>query len=183
MTILAGMLLATAILYVLFLQIRELNELTRTRYRFRYFELRDRLAMLVATGKLKEKSWEYEHIIDTLNFHISAVERVSMMRLVEILAEYHLSTEEERKVRQMSKRLDDKEVAAIVVGYMATTYELIRRNSRAQLALVRGLNRLVQRTAGKDILKGPVEKVREPDRALSAIKSHQSAFEPVLAAA
>lgn len=185
MTILAGMLIATAILYIVFLMIREANELTRTRFRFRFFALRDELAMLVATGQLKEDSWEYRHVIDVLNFHISAVEQVSMMRIIDSLAEYHLSPSEEKNVQALSKRVEDRQVANIIVGYMKTTHDLICRNSRVQISLVRFLGRVLKEKvkANTKIHPLPVNKVATPERALSAIKTHQSAFEPKLLAA
>lgn len=185
MTTLVGMLIATVVLYIVFMMIREAGELTRTRFKFKYFALRDELAMLVATGKLKEDSWEYKHIIDTLNFHISAVEKLSMMRIVEMFAEYHLSHEERLRVRMMSRRVDHKEVAKIVVGYMETTYELIRRNSRAQIALVRLASLVLGRKPStKARATGlAVAGVAKPNRALSAIRTHQREFMPMLNAA
>lgn len=184
MSTLAGMLITVSVMYIMFVMIRETNELTRTRFRLRYFALRDELAMLVAEGKLTEDSWEYKHIIDTLNFHIRSVERLSMTRIVEMLAEYHLSADEERRVKMMRKHVDDKDVANIVVGYMNTTYDLINRNSRAQIYLVRLMARLLANSPMTKKRAGalPVSKVVTPERALSAIRTHKTVFEPILAA-
>lgn len=173
MTELASMLIGTVLLFIVFVQIREANELTRTKYRFRYFALRDKLAMLVAKGELAEASWEYQHIVQTLNFHISAVESLSLFRIADVLANYHLSSAEERQVNMISKKLDNKEVAAIVVGYMDTTYELIRRNSRVQIAIVRAMDALGHWR--KDASSSRPESLAEmPNRALSTIRTHQS---------
>lgn len=174
MTILISMIIGTLVLHILFVLIRESNELTRTKFRFRYFELRDRLAMLVANGELSEKSWEYQHIVETLNFHISAVERLSLFRIVDVLANYHLSKEEEKQVQLISKKVENRQVAEIVVGYMETTYELIQRNSRMQLAILRGMKRVFFRTKYKDLPPKANLVATTPTRALSAIRSHQS---------
>ncbi len=99
MNVLISLLIGTYILYILFIQISEYNELELTKFRFRFFALRDRLALLVATGKLAEDSWEYQHIVAVLNYHISAVETMSVMRVVDLLVQYHTSPEEERQVQ------------------------------------------------------------------------------------
>lgn len=165
MTMLISMLIGTSILYIVFLQIRESNELTRTNFRFRYFALRDQLAMLVATGKIKEDSWEYKNIIQTLNFHISAVERLSLFRVVEVISKYHLSSQEERQIKQLSKKIDDKEVAKILFCYLQTTFDLIKRNSRMQILFVRVIGWFLhERKMGNKV---------DATRALSRIKSHQ----------
>lgn len=180
MTMLISLLIGTFVLYFLFLQIREDNELTRTKFRFRFFALRDRLAMLVAAGKLKEDSWEYQHIVETLNFHISAVERLSIFRIVDVLANYHLSSKEEKQVKLLSKKIDDHDVAMVVVGYMETTYDLINRNSRIQIALVRVIGKFLRKTNAPQSRAGSI--ATTPDRALSTIRSHQSELEAMLSA-
>lgn len=181
MTMLISLLISTFVLYIFFMQICESNDLTRTKFRFRYFALRDRLAMLVATGRLKEDSWEYQHIVETLNFHISAVEHLSIFRIVEVLANYHLSSKEERQVKKLSKKIDDNDVAKIVVEYMETTYDLINRNSRAQIFLMKILGRYLQKSKAAESRAGKI--ATTPNRALSTIRSHQSEFGSSLSAA
>ncbi|MFA7242413.1 MAG: hypothetical protein WC091_20050 [Sulfuricellaceae bacterium] len=179
MTALISLLIGTFVLYILFLQIRESNELTRTKFRFRYFALRDRLAMLVAAGRLKEDSWEYQHIVETLNFHISAVERLSLSRITDVLADYHLSSKEEQQVKVLRNKIGDKDVAKIVVDYMETTYDLINCNSRVQIALMRVIEQYLR---NENAPQSRVEAIATtPNRALSTIRSHQNAFEPGLA--
>lgn len=182
MTVLISMLIGTSLLYLLFIQIRESNELTRTKYRFKYFELRDNLAMLVSKGALAETSWEYRQIIETLNFHISAVERLSLFRIVDVLANYHLSSKEERQVEMFSKRIEDKAVTEIVVGYLETTYELIKRNSRMQLAFVRAIGWLLSCRKSDQHTQAEML-ATTPNRALSTIRSHQHAIGASLAIA
>lgn len=179
MTLLISMLIGTSVLYIFFLQIRESNELNRTKFRFRYFALRDQLAMLVATGKIKEDSWEYKNIIQTLNFHINSVESLSFLRVVEVIAKYHLSSKEERQVRQLSKKVDNKEVAKILFCYLETTSDLIRRNSRLQILLVRVIGRFLRIMK----MKNSSADATMPDRALSKIKSHKAELELTLSAA
>lgn len=181
MTLLISLLIGTFVLYIFFLQIREDNELTRTKFRFRYFALRDQLAMLVSAGKLKEDSWEYKHIVETLNFHISAVEHLSLFRIVEVLANYHLSSKEEKQIKMLSKKIEDKEVVKIVVGYMETTYDLINRNSKVQIALVRVIGQHLQNANASQSRAGAI--ATTPKRALSTIRSHQTMLGSSLAAA
>ena len=182
MSELVSLLIGTMILYAIFVHIREYNELIRAKFRFRFFALRDRLAMLVVTGKLAEDSWEYQHIVSTLNFHISAVEKMSIMRVVDLFVSYHTSPKEEQRVKLLSKRIEHKDVAQIVVDYMSVTYDLIKRNSRIQITLIRTVGRLL-RSFGSTTLRPSHQVVVNPDRALSAIRSHQSVFEANLAAA
>ncbi|MBK9522589.1 MAG: hypothetical protein IPO13_13450 [Rhodocyclaceae bacterium] len=181
MTSIISLLIATLVLYILFLQIRESNELTRTKFRFRYFALRDELAMLVAQGKLKEDSWEYRHIIETLNFHISAVEHISIFRIADVLADYHLSSKEDVQVKSFSKKLDRDDVAKIVFGYMEATYDLIKRNSRVQIALARVIGEVAREVDIQESRAARIATTR--NRALSTIRSHQSVVESRLSVA
>lgn len=178
---LVSFLIGTLILYVAFIQIREYNELIRTKFRFRFFALRDRLAMLVVSGKLAEDSWEYRCIVDTLNFHISAVDTMSIMRIIDVLVTYHTSSEEEQQVKLLSRRVAEKDVARIVVDYMSITYALIKRNSRVQMALIRCVRPFFKSSVSSALSSHRV--FVNPNRALSAIESHRSYFEANLAAA
>lgn len=187
MNVLASLLIGMIVLYVVFVQIREYNELIRAKFRFKFFSLRDRLALLVISGKLREDSWEYKHIIDTLNFHISAVEHVSVMRIVDMLVKYHTSPKEERDVQRLSKHIEQKDVALILVDYMATTYDLIKKNSRVQIFLLNLASLFINKSKNKskpEFVARPKHRVVvNPGSALSAIKSRQSVFEATLAAA
>lgn len=179
MNALIFLLVATMVLYVMFLQIREHNELRFTSYRFRYFALRDQLAMLVVRGKLKEQSWEYKHIVSTINFHISAVETMSIIHLVTMLIRHHASSEEQQQVRVLRRHIDDPEVARIMVQYMETTMDLIRRNSRVQMFLVSIASRLLDRFGS--CARPRHELFVNPNEALAAIERNKSDFQPVAA--
>jgi hypothetical protein len=181
MNTLVFLLVATLVLYVVFLHIHAYNELRLTAYRFRYFELRDKLTMLVVKGKLREDSWEYKHIVETINFHIESVETVSIIRLVTMLIKYHTSTEEQRQVRALTKRIDDPAVAKIMVEYMETTMDLIKRNSRVQLFLIGVAKRVLEARGSTRIFgRGLFE---NPSEALATIESNKSAFSAAAAAA
>lgn len=181
MNTLIFLLAATLVLYVMFLHIREYNELRFTAYRFRYFALRDKLAMLVVQGKLREDSWEYKHIVSTINFHISAVETVSIIRLLTILIKYHTSSEEQRHVRALTKRIDDPAVAKIMVEYMETTMDLIKRNSRVQMFMIWVVKRLLDAIGSTTLLGHGL--LDNPNEALAAIETNKSAFSAAAAAA
>ncbi|EXI92091.1 MAG: hypothetical protein AW12_00834 [Candidatus Accumulibacter sp. BA-94] len=180
MNTLIFLLVATLVLYVMSLHIHAYNELRFTAYRFRYFELRDKLAMLVVQGKLREDSWEYQHIVSTINFHISAVKTVSIIRLVTMLIRYHTSSIEQQQVRALRRNIGDPAVARIMVEYMETTMDLIRRNSRAQIALIGLATRVMDRFGSK--ARPEHELVVNPNEALTAIETRKSEFQAAAAA-
>lgn len=181
MSTLISLLIGTIALYVLFIQIREYNELNRIKYQFQFFALRDRLAVLVASGHLSEDSWEYKNIVDVLNYHIGAVEKMSLGRIVSALVQFHMSSAEDFRMRGLSKRVSDKAVADIVMDYMSTTYELIRRNSRVQISLIRAAGSILRPIFPK--ISSPQKLVVNPTRALMAIESHQHLMEGNLVSA
>ena len=95
-----NLILLFTVLYIFSVQISAYNEVLFDRCRFRYFALRDQLAMLVINGKLEEDSWEYQTIVDTINFHINTVEKLSIDKVMRVLVEYHISPQEEKTVRK-----------------------------------------------------------------------------------
>lgn len=133
------MLIIVFVLYLFSVQINKYNEVVFDKFRFRYFALRDRLAMLVVNGNLDEGSWEYKQLVDAINFHINATETMSIKKIARILAEYHSSSDEERKVRLLKKKVTDKAVISVVLDLMDVTYKLLERNSFMQLRYFRYL--------------------------------------------
>jgi hypothetical protein len=179
MLILTSMLFAIFILYVIYIQLREYNEISIAKYRFKYFALRDQLAMLVVEGKLNENSWEYEHIIGTINFHIGATETMSIMRILDMLMKYHTSAEEEREVQILEKKVDNQEIAAIVAECMSITFDLIRRNSRVQIFLIMIAKYVLIKICGtKKVPKHEI--ILNPNKVLSKLKERKSSFEKIL---
>lgn len=118
------------------------NQIIIDRYRFRYFALRDRLSCLVVKGRLAENSWEYQCIVDVLNFHIKTVETMSIRKIVETLADFHTSDDEQRNVKKMKTADIDKEVLEVLSAFFHTTSSLLRRNSRVEIAILNFLERL-----------------------------------------
>jgi hypothetical protein len=159
--------------YVVFLWIDEYNRLMVTKFKFRFFALRDRLALLVVYRKLPEESWEYLETVKTINFHISATEKLSLMRIIELLSEYHASPEEERKVKKLSRKVDREDVREVLADFFMTTHQLIRRNSKAQIAMVLGAANLIRLFHWKpsEALKVAVP---NPAHALNALQSHSA---------
>lgn len=133
MNLVIGFIALLITLYVISRQIDFYNAIVFDKYRFRYFALRDQLALMVVRGELQEDSWEYQKIVDTLNFHISSVETMSVATLLQSLAEYHTSQDEARTVRVIRKRIEDPRVLRILISYFDTTRELMWRNSRSQI--------------------------------------------------
>lgn len=120
-------------LYIVAVQIQQYNNIISDKYRFRYFALRDRLALLVANNEIQEDSWEYQKIIDTINFHISAVETMSIEKLMSVLIEFHTSQEEARRIKLYEKNIDNEAVLHILADFMEVTSSLLRRNSKMQI--------------------------------------------------
>jgi len=176
MLIIAKMLFCVFILYIMFLWLREYNELKITKYRFKYFALRDELAMLVINGKLEENSWEYKHIISTINFHINATESMSIMRVVDLLIRYHTSSEEEKEIEFLEKRVDNEEMASIIAKYMSITIELIKRNSRTQIYLIRIAKYFLEKICGTAKLPKHAI-IPNPNQALSKLDARKISFE------
>ena len=182
---LISMFLLVSILYIAFLQLREFNKMTLCEYRFKYFALRDKLAILVVDRKIKEDSWEYKNIINTINFHISTIETMSIMRIAQLLIAYHTSQNEDNKVKALAKKVENKDVAEIIIEYMSITQSLIRRNSKTQIFLLNIANYLF-----KALKVGPVHKasinrhdlIQNPNQALLKIDSRKSSFESLVAA-
>ena len=171
---LASLLIGAFLCYVLFLQIDEYNKLIVTKFKFRFFALRDRLSLMVIFEGLPEDSLEYKETVSTLNFHISATEKLSLTRIVEMLAEYHTSTEEERRVRVFTRTVDRQDVRDLLGEFFCTAYDMISRNSRAQISVVK-----VLAAVARKLHKEPTERVKvavmRPTRALTSIQAHASA--------
>jgi hypothetical protein len=175
MTVLFFMLLSSLMLYFVFLLIRERNDLIFTRYRFRYFALRDEMAMLVMRGRIQEESWEYQRIVAAINFHISAVETVSMIRVVSILIAYHTSQEGRREFSVLARRIENPDVADIMVRYMDTTFDLLMRNSRWQIRFIDAAKWLLDLVGSA--ARPPRDLVDNPREALNNIKHDKSALQ------
>jgi hypothetical protein len=175
METLMSLLIGGFLCYVLFLQIDEYNKLMVTKFKFHFFALRDRLALLVVYKKLPEDSWEYLETVKSLNFHISATERLSLMRIIELLSEYHTSPEEESKVQKLNRKVEREDVREVLADFFMTTYHLIRRNSKAQIALVLGAARLV-RLFHREPSEAMKVAVPNPAHALNALQSHSAAL-------
>lgn len=141
MVFLGNLILLVFILLIFAVQIDKYNEIILDKYRFRYFALRDRLAMLVVNRKLEEGSWEYQRIIDAVNFHINAIETVSIQDIICLLIDYHTSPEEECKVEIIKKKLDHPEIIEIMAEFMDITGQLLERNSRMQIKLLKNFNK------------------------------------------
>lgn len=178
MSTLVLLMAVTLVIYGFFLQIREYNILRFTSYRFRYFALRDRLAMMVVQGKLQERSWEYQQIVQAINFHISAVETMSIISILEMVIHYHTTSEEQCQVSRLKRRIDDPAVAAIMVDYMGVTSELIRRNSRVQILLIKFAKQLLAIVGSA--ARPRHEIIMNPNQALEKIETRRSAFQSAI---
>ncbi len=141
MIFLMNLVIILAVLYIVSVQISKYNEIIFKKYRFKYFSLRDDLAMLVVSGKIKEESWEYQQLIDTINFHIQTIESMSINKIIAMLVEYHTSPEEERKVRIIKKKIKHTEVISIMAEFMDVTSQLLERNSKMQIKFFSSFNK------------------------------------------
>ncbi len=152
MELLIGMLFITGIIFIISVQINEYNAIVMDRFRFEYFSLRDRLAILVIKGELDEDSWEYRHIVDSLNFHIHAVESMTITRVARFLAHHHNQPEQEKQLR--TKKILNVEVNQIMFDFLKTTHKLLMRNSRYEIKIAQWL--LKSRQAAHSLKARPV---------------------------
>lgn len=180
MSVLFFMLMAAVVLCFSFVLIREYNDLVFTRYRFDYFALRDELAMLVMRGRIDEDSWEYQRIVSAINFHISAVETMSIIRVVSMLIAYHTSPEGKQQFAVLARRIDDPELTAIMLRYMDTTYELLVRNSRCQILFIDVVKRLLGCIGSAARPKHEI--VENPREALRTIEKNKIALQTAVLA-
>jgi len=144
MILFGNIILLFIVLYFASIQIEKYNQIILDKYRFSYFALRDRLAVLVVEGKLKEDSWEYDKIISAINFHIKAVEDISINKVISALIKYHNSPEEKKYVRSIQKGPVNAVLCDIMGDYLDLTHSLLLRNSKMQmkiLSLIAGMNR------------------------------------------
>lgn len=170
-----SLLIITGFLYVIFLQIDAYNHLKVADFRFRLFAIRDDLALLVCKGEIKESSWEYRYIIDALNYHISAVETLSIVELVEAIAKFHTSHDEERAVQRFGKQVNRKDIRTILDRYTRTVREIIIRNSEWQIRFI-NVAALIIRKLQLQPSQQARDTVQNPKLAIRAIDAHRSAF-------
>lgn len=182
METLLSLLILAVWLYVLFLQLDAYSTLINTKFRFSFFALRDKLALLVCNGQINEKSWEYKYVIDALNYHISAVERLSIVEVVEAFIEYHTSPDEDHAIQRLNRTADNDAVKAILVEYMQTVHCMIVRNSRWQFRFIRIAAALIRRFG---LSPSPQAKsaIVNPGPALSAISAHRNILQTGFATA
>jgi len=166
-----GLALSTFVLFVISTQISLYNELSSERFRFRYFELRDRLAMMVVKGKISEDSWEYKNIVDSLNFHINAVETMTIWKMVSVLTAYHMSPDAERRAKQ--RKIENEEVRRLMFDFLCVTKDLIRRNSRAQIKVIEYFN--TRNVKPKPVVRHTVSK---PIEVIDRIQDRMNALVP-----
>ena len=133
---------------------------------------------MVIEDKLDENSWEYQQIIDTLNYHIKTVESLSVDKVVDALSKYHNSPEEEQSVEMIQRKIDDQEVLKIVVDFIVVTHSLLRRNSKAQLAIFS-----LFKDFASESKRPKVSKLIEPQEAVNKLKSYKISLESKLRAA
>jgi len=100
------------------------------KYRFRFFAMRDEMALMVVNGQLEEESWQYQTIIDAINHNIRTIEDVSDEHRISMLLADLVRPEAQKRVRQFSQQLEEDRVKAIVYDYFVTTRSLIVRSGR-----------------------------------------------------
>ena len=125
--------LVAAVLFLCWVWTRWLDayrEIILDKYRFRFFAMRDELALMVTSGALSEQTWEYQSIVDAINHNIRTIEDVSHeQRLSMILADL-VRPDGQRQVKKFSRQVTDERVKAVLYDYFVTTRSLIIRSGR-----------------------------------------------------
>lgn len=175
MITLINIIMLTIILYTFSVQINTYNSLIFEKYRFRYFAIRDRLALLVIDGKIKEQSWEYQRIINAINSHIKTIENMSISNIIRLLVQYHNSPSESRPVDMMRKKIDNEEVIKIMVEFFDITFSILNRNSWMQVKALKIILSISRRTRNNILDKPTILKTPE----MKVIIDSQSALEKI----
>ncbi|ASQ90114.1 hypothetical protein CHL67_03495 [Prosthecochloris sp. GSB1] len=175
---LLNLIILVMIFYGISVLIGRCNEVMFDEYRFKYFALRDKLALMVVDGKISEGSVEYKFLINAINYHIKTVETVSMIRVIELLVRYHNSPEESREVSMITRKVENVDSLAIVLEFMRLSNSLLYRNSRVQmkaldlLVQVVPLNKILVKKSGMREIKTTSEKINSNiDRLTTALSN------------
>lgn len=176
MEIVFGLIVLFITTYFIFLIIDQYNKMICTRYKFKFFTLRDELALLVMQGKIDENSAEYNDVVHILNFHISAVEKMSITRVISLLINKYSNDENFKKASVKVKQIDNKEVAKIMWKYMDVTYNLIGRNSRIQIFILKAISLVLKKLKNSEKTLNKMNTIN-PEKALNNIKASREILE------
>lgn len=175
MITLINLIILTLIIYTFSVQIGTYNSLIFEIYRFRYFSIRDRLALLVIHGEIEEQSWEYKHIIDAINFHIKTTENMSINNIIRLLVEYYNSPSESKAVDMIHRKIDNEEIMKIMDEFFDITSAILKRNSWMQLralTVILSMKNRLNIFDKPEILRMPeVKFMRDSKSALENIKN------------
>lgn len=162
--------------YFIFLIIDQYNKMVCTSYKFKFFKLRDELALLVMEGKIDENSPEYNDVVHILNFHISAVEKMSITRVISLLVEKYSNDKNFKKASFKVSKIDNEEIAKIMWRYMDVTYNLIGRNSKIQIWILKAVSYLLKSIIKSDNKLNKMDNIN-PEKALNNIKASKQILE------
>jgi len=126
------------ILYVFSVQISLYNELVFNQYRFKYFAIRDQLALLVIDGEIEEQSWEYQDIINVINYHINNTENMSIHNRIRLIKCYN-QPQDSQVFCMVKRKISHPKVMEIMIDFFDTTSAIIKRNSGMQLKVIQFL--------------------------------------------
>ncbi len=121
------------IAYTLSILISQYRNYLEMKCKFRYFALRDDLAMLVMYGDMNEDSSEYQGLVDVINYHICAMDQITFAAKISAFmkaSQMTLDTADEIKV-------GDERVRAIMFRLLENTASVIHMNSWFELWLVK----------------------------------------------
>lgn len=169
MTFILSLILLSLALTIVAYQISLYNSITNDRFRFEYFALRDRLNKLVVSGKIDQESKEYKSIMNAINFHISAVERVSIMRMAKLVVDFHATSDESTSVKIYQQKFGSEETRRLMLDFLVVTEKLLRRNNKAEMATFKFLStRKIKTPSNKVKLQ-----VGKPQAALNHIRQNR----------
>lgn len=154
-----------AISYCFDLIRRQFNAYTSTKQKFKLFAIRDKLALLVISGELKETSKEFRVLRDAINYSISQVDDLSVRKATAIA----INGIEKKDVIEFKA----ENTINIAHEYFLATREMIIRNSRFELFIFSMLHKLF-------CLKSDNE--NNPNHAVEVIDEKQKILHSALAA-
>jgi hypothetical protein len=139
-----------------------------TKYKFRFYALRDDLALLVLNGTLKETEREYIVLRDAINYSIYASENLSIYQHIKAIISRNTPT------LQNSITLRHDETKDIVIDYFINTINLVRKNSWFELRVIESVVHLSKLFSNSDDYDRHNHPYSLPQKAVDQLEENRS---------
>lgn len=124
---LSGVVILFAYLWIFSVIRLKYQEYRNTKLKFKFFALRDRLALLVNQGELEENSIQFGALRDSINYSIASIDDLSIMHVARMLID--ALQDESSSLSHSLFRTEHEEVQSISEAYLQLNRELLVKNS------------------------------------------------------